>query len=321
MKAWFLNSNKNLSQEDYTLENNAFTKPIKIKINRLGLCASDVSLFGSINTKFPCVLGRTAIGLISESVENSAYKLGQKVLLSPYKKNNKISGVNDFGFMCDYTIVEENQIYTLPDGITEKQAIFIEDIAYAIKTLTILDVDKTQYVLLVGASAINCIVAQLCLFYQAIPIVVDKNNDALKIASKCGVCYTINPNESNVAQKVLEITAGKLVDHCAFDADLYSSIDELLELVKPQGKVCLCGYSTDINKVIGDFSCIIKNQLTIFGNNNGKDVISSAINMLANKVVNVSNLIQAEVNADKLQETLVDMYGRANYFKTIVKMD
>ena len=43
-----------------------------------------------------------------------------------------------------------------------------------------LDVGKTQYILLNGCSSLNYIIGQLAIYYQAIPVIIEKNQELLR---------------------------------------------------------------------------------------------------------------------------------------------
>lgn len=316
---------KNFTIEEQSQDGNASLKDCaKIKIVRASICPSDIALFqGKIEgAALPITPCRIAVGLVSES-EDITLRKGQRVMLSPYTRFENgtyhINGLKDDGYLGDYVYAPLHNIYTVPDGISDNSITFIEDIAMAINVIEKLDVEKTKYVMLYGCSTVNMIIAQLCIYYQAIPIIIDNDNARLSVAQEQGVYYCINYAEEEVLQKIREITSGKLVDYLILDSDICDEIGRMLHYVRLNGKVAIVGYNTSVQSLKGDFSPVIRNNLTVYGISDGYGEIETAINMLATETVNVDQLIDQVVEADDIQNTLSAMSKTHNYFKTIIK--
>ncbi len=296
----------------------------KIKILRAGVCESDVAVFaGKItNVNLPLCPTRIAIGLVSES-EDITLRKGQRVMLSPYTRleNGKylINGLKNDGYLADYVYAPLHNIYTVPLGVSDSAFTFIEDIAIAINVIEKLDIDKTKYVMLYGGTSINLIIAQLCIYYQAIPIIIDNDSHRLDLARDLGAYYAINFVEEDVLQKLKEITSGKLVDYLILSSDVCDEVGKMLHYVRKNGKVAIVGYNTAIPPLKGDLSPIVMNNLTVYGINDGFGEIETAINMLATEVVKVDSLIESEVDISEAQATFGALAKQHNYLKTIFK--
>lgn len=296
----------------------------KIKIVRAALCPSDIAIFQgkAEGVNLPIMPCRIAVGLVSES-EDITLRKGQRVMLSPYTRfdngSYRINGVKDNGYLGDYVYVPYQNVYTIPDGIEDNSVTFIEDIAVALNVIEKLDIDKTKYVMLYGCTCVNLIIAQLCIYYQAIPIIIDNDNNRLAIAQEQGVYYCINYAEEEVLQKIREITSGKLVDYLILDSDICDEIGRMLHYVRANGKVAIVGYNTSIQSLKGDFSPVIKNNLTVYGISDGYGEIETAINMLATETVNVDKLVAEVVDVSEVQNTMTSLAKGHSYFKTIIK--
>lgn len=296
---------------------------IKVKMTRLGVSSSDISAYLGKQSKYPIVPGRSATALVSES-EFPSFKQGQRVLLSPYSVSNnstKIRGVDIDGYCGDYLYVPIRDIFTLPEGISDEEAVFVEDIALAIKTLVAMDVDKGEYIALYGASHLNCIIAQLCLYYQTIPVIIDTDDERLEQAQIYGVYYTVNPTLESAKQKLIEITGGKMADHLIFDADSFNTIDDLIPFVAQRGKVGLVGYNKHLPPISCNLSKIISQELHILGVADGEGEIHSAINMLANKIVKVNGMTERTCSLEDFPDMIKLISDRTNYKKSVVKLD
>lgn len=296
----------------------------KIKILRAGVCESDVAIFAGkmTNVELPICPTRIAIGLVSES-EDITLRKGQRVMLSPYTRLENgsyiINGLKSEGYLADYVYAPLHNIYTVPLGISDTAFTFIEDIALAINVIEKLNIDKTKYVMLYGCTTINLILAQLCIYYQAIPIVIDSDTARLNIAKDLGVYYAINYNEEDVLQKIKEITSGKLVEYLILSSDVCDEIGKMLHYVRKHGNVAIVGYNTAIPPLKGDMSPIIANSLTVYGISDGFGEIETAINMLATEVVKVDKLVAQEVDISEAQTTFNALAKQHNFLKTVFK--
>lgn len=296
----------------------------KIKILRAGVCESDVTLFAGKNSgaDLPICPTRIAVGLVSES-EDITLRKGQRVMLSPYTRLENgsyiINGLKSDGYLADYVYAPLHNIYTLPLGIGDTDYTFIEDIAIAINVIEKLNIDKTKYVMLYGCTSINLIIAQLCIYYQAIPIVIDNDATRLNIAKDLGVYYAINFNENDVFQKIKEITSGKLVEYMILSSDVCDEVGRMLHYVRKKGNVAIVGCNTAVPPLKGDLSPIISNNLTVYGISDGFGEIETAINMLATEVVKVKSLIAQEADISEAQLVFSDLAKKHNYLKTIFK--
>lgn len=321
MKSWLINDARKFelvtTNEEHTLKNEA-----KVKVTRVALSACDLALFNSSSSFLPVVPCRIATGLISES-DDFSLKKGQRVMLSPYYRSSNenflVNGKNRNGYLSDFVVVPTSDIYTLPDGISDESVTFIEDIALNINAYSKLDIDRTQYVLIYSATASNLIFAQLCIYYQAIPIIIDDDAERLQIASDLGVYYCVNTNEDDLITKIKEITSGKMVNHLIINSDCYYHNDDLLKCVAYDGKVAIVGLNTLIDDLNLNVTSIITNNLTIYGVNNGIGELSTAINMLATGIIVIDKLVQKVVEFEQAKDTFVEISNNLNWLKTIIR--
>lgn len=316
---------KNFSIEPETEEGSYNLKQFaKIKITRAGVCSSDVAVFAGriADADLPLCPTRTAIGLVSES-DDITLRKGQRVMLSPYTRleNDKfqINGLKNDGYLADYVYAPLENIYTVPTGISDDAFTFIEDIAMAINVVEKLDIEKTKYVMLYGCTAVNLILAQLCFYYQAIPVMIDNDNARISVAQELGAYYCINYVEEDVMQKLREITSGKLVDYLILDSDICDEVGRMLSYVRQGGKVAIAGFNTSKPSLKGDFSPIVNNDLQVFGISDGFGEIETAINMLATGIVKVDALVEQIVDISEAQTVFSALAKKNNYLKTIFK--
>ncbi|MEG1608378.1 MAG: zinc-binding dehydrogenase [Clostridia bacterium] len=321
MKSWIIKNTRKMELLTVNDEETPLKNQAKIKIIRAGICSNDIAMWNGTEQQ-PIIPSKIAVGLVSNSDDDSLKK-GQRVMLSPYSKLAKddsyTKSLDCDGYLSDYAVVDTEFIYPMPDGISDEEITFIDDIALALKAYTKLDVDVADYVLLYGASTTNLIFAQLCRYYQSIPVIIDDDNDRLAKAIELGVDYTINTLEENAEKTIKELTSGKMANFLVVDTDNFQNFTDFLPSLTLNAKVALTTLCHKSNSYKCDLAELLSKNITIYAVKDGEGEISTAINMLATKTVHVTPLINQVVDFDKIVEVFQDLSGRQNCFKTIVK--
>ncbi|MEG2451140.1 MAG: hypothetical protein RSB09_05325, partial [Clostridia bacterium] len=247
MKTWYVESLNNITLHEAPLVRRE--NEVKLKISKVVLSSTDISYFASEQGSLK-VPGHSAIAHVSEADEESGFKLGARTVISPFLAVNeqgvktiKTMGVDVDGLLADFVCVPQQNVYVLPDGITDEQAIFAECIAFGVKIFEEIDCNKGDYVVIVGASTLGLILAQLAMYYQYVPILVDFDADKLKYVEQWGIYYTINPTYDNLERKVEEITGGRMAELMAYVGECITC-DAAMRLVKNCGTAIIAGYSS-----------------------------------------------------------------------------
>ena len=226
MKAWQIVSKGEfrLVEKDGTVDSGE----VKVKVNKAALACTDLELYkGQGNAMFPIVPVMSAVGQISEGSELAGLQKGERVVLYPYEMDPdttynkkrvlapdvKIMGLDTDGFLCDFVTVPHEKAYILPEGVSDSAALFTEYIALGIKVIEALHVEKGQYITILGANTIGNIIAQLALYYQIVPVLIDTDQSKLDLAQSYGVYYTVNPTSANVGDRIKEITGGEMAEY------------------------------------------------------------------------------------------------------------
>ena len=90
--------------------------------------------------------------------------------------------------MRDFAVMPQKNLRTLPENVNIEDAIYVEYIATAIRLLDELDIQKGSTSPWGGHP--GNIIAQLVIYYQAIPILIDGNEKNLEIAKQSNIYYT-----------------------------------------------------------------------------------------------------------------------------------
>lgn len=266
---------------------------VKVKVTKALLSESDVGVYsGAIKVRAPFIPGRFAIGQVTEAEEDSFIKKGERVYLAGVTEDEcapdglRIAGETADGFYRDFVLAGVDDVYPLPNSVTDEAAFLIDAIALAEHVVDEMHIDVGQHVLVLGGGLYGNILCQILIYHRAVPILADNNAERLARAKKSGIYYAF-PNDDTLREKVLEITGGKLADgavYLAFANRCEPSI--LFPLVKRDAYVSFCaltGKSLHVN-----LEYAMKNNVTVKGITESREFVSTAINLLANKAVNFS---------------------------------
>lgn len=282
---------------------------VKVKMSKVALSADDIVHF--MTDEEHIVPGHSGVAYVSEADESLGFKLGSRVIVSPFVKREEygvekvdVLGVNKDGLLLDFISLPAENVYAIPDGISDNEAIFTDYVALGSSIIESMDCDKGDYILISSASTVGLILAQIAIYYQLVPILVDINSDNLKLAERWGVYYTLNPMFDNLERRVEEITGGRMCDFAVFTGDSIPFAN-IARLVKENGVVIVSGYSSHRKHQL-DMNVILEKKLTVKGVADGIDEISSAINLLANKIIKIDGVITKSVYFEDVPEMMKD---------------
>lgn len=287
----------------------------KVKIIRASIDNSDIYAYtrGGGESVVP---SSSATALVS-LCPSGEFKSGQRVFLSSYSKVK--SDTRGMGYLRDYACVPTDNIYELPDSIADNDVVFIDTVAKACNLIDKLDIRPSQTVIVNGVSVINLIIAQLLRYHQALPIMIDSDDDKLALAQDLGVDFIINSSQENVPYMVKSFTSGKMANALVVDLDILADMDELPYCLAMGGKIALVNANSAVKCFKIDFVNILSRELSMFGIKDGDGKVSMAINLLAMDKVKVSPLTGEVVGFAQVPELMQKMDGKLSPKMNIVK--
>ncbi len=320
MKGWKIVAPSSIAEREITetLDNRGLAK---IKITKALITLADVlSYKGEIESN-DIVLGRAGIGVVSETETNLfGLEKGQHVYVEPYKEclecyecksgntskcsNMLIAGEDYDGFLSDFTSVPPEKLFVLPESVSDLNALFIEHISLAIAVVDKLKIQKGDYVAIVGANDFGNILAQLLIYYQAVPILMCNSDEEYQIAKNSGIYYALNQNE-NWHKVVTGITSGRMAKSVVYISDCNIPITKAFALASYNASLAFTGSSYKVSPI--SFSQAIKKQLQIQCIDSGFGNTMASINLIANKAINLSHLKLDSCTYDNVPATIEKM--------------
>lgn len=342
MKSWHLIAPNDLKEFDVPETEDALPQDkLKVKIFNVLLNSFDKLIYaGKVKAAYPVVPGRFAVGKISAVPENydGFPEKGKRVFINPTfadrgfdgdstplqgREPVKKAGITSDGFLMHYALVPPENLFALPDSVTNESALFIHLIAQAESALDRLGDIKGKYIAVIGANALGIILCNLLSYYQAIPLLIDSRTSRLDFAKKNGISYALLSDDTLDAT-VNRITGGAFADGAVYVSSGSTVVSTAVFRVTAPGKnVVFCRTSSAPLQV--NLELAMDKQLHILGVSDVSEKIATAINLLATKAVDVSrfplgictlenvcDFFTRPVNTEDPTEPLVmvDCYGK-----------
>lgn len=325
MSCWQLVNKRDLVLAEPTTEYSK-EKFIKIRINKTSIANFDVPIYNGVNknAKMPIIMGRTGVGFIAEENNPLNLKRGTKVYVSSYSpcgkcyncregrtdicQNPIVLGLNANGCMGDFQVVPMQNVYELPLNVEDEECLFIDMLSTALNAIDSLDVKVGEHILIFGASILGNILAQLALYYQLVPIILDSNDDNLNKCKENGVYYTINTNSEDMKTRINNITGGQWAKCSIYVGSEQNNIQNAFDYTNFNGEILITG--VDCLPIENDLSTAWEKQLQIKCIKSGYTSTISAINLLANKAVKTSNLIDRHISPELIPDTMFKLSSK-----------
>lgn len=309
-----------------------YTDPalVKLKVDLISPSITDVALFqGKLNIEYPRTPCHMATGIVSEDRDEYGLKLGTRVLINPYVQDianrkyslPKLYGVDKDGFLANFIEIPNENICPFPEDVKEDEAVFAHIVAVAVKALQDIEIEKGMYISIIGGSLLSLVVAQLALYYQAIPILIASDKRYLSLAEAGGVFYYIDDTKEDVVSKVFEITGGRMSDYCILHAFAGSTATYMSALTANGGECRIVNLtSIYIPRIDVNLSEFTRKNLTIKGISCGFDSFNTAIHILAQKQISFDNYIDKRVDLEDAQELFLELSKDPNmYIAPVIK--
>lgn len=308
MKGWILSDDGSRIKETEAVR--AENKEVKIKMITAivpDLVRSDV------------VAGSDGVGMVTEvGDEVTSVKRGDRVLVRPVSacgacakcragkrsecEKGVVYGKTADGTLRDFMIVPASDLILLPSQVDEETAVFTSLVATAIETFGRLNVEKGEHVVILGANAMGLIAAQVAIYYQAIPVLVDYREDLLDLGRKLGIYYTVNAVDADPVKKVFTITCGKMAENLIYNIGSGVALTRAFDYIGARGRTAFVGEQSAKGEYNVNMLDALRKDASVYTVSGGGENIYSAINMLVGKAVDVEPLIEKRVSFEEVGE-------------------
>ncbi len=302
MKIWKILSPKVLAEEEKP-DNITTETQAKVKITQILLTGEELRTYcGVYKPKYPVVPGRFAVGVVAEAgpgclnVEKNTRVYVHDV--TPCGEceycaagepeectDTKVAGLNRNGYMRDFVVAEESDLSPLPPSVNDDEALFIGVISVCEEVIARLNVTKGMHVAVIGAGELGNILSQLLIYHQAVPVLIDSDEEKLALAARCGIYYTLN-SDAELEENINRITGGRFASGSVYCSFCGLPSDLPFSITATGGTVVYAGFS--FPEISAQLKTALDKRLTLTAVTNDYSNNAAAINLLVNKAVNLA---------------------------------
>ena len=237
-----------------------------VRITRTTICGTDLHILkGDVAT---CasgrILGHEGVGVMkSVGAGVTAFRSGDRVLISCISSCGKCdycrrgmyshctTGGWILGNVIDGTQAEfvriphaDTSLYPIPEGADEEALVMLSDILPTGFECGVLNgkVAPGSAVAIVGSGPIGLAALLTAQFYSpAAIIMVDLDDNRLKVARRFGATHTINSAEGNAVEKIMDLTGGRGVDTAIEAVGVPATFVLCEDIIAPGGVIANVG--------------------------------------------------------------------------------
>jgi D-xylulose reductase len=313
MRALVLEKERSLALRDIDLPLNLGPRDVKIAVDTVGVCGSDVHYYthgriGAFIVKSPMVLGHEAAGTIVEvGPAVKSLKVGDRVCMEPGVPDmaSRASRMGLYnvdpsvtfwatppvhGCLTAYVVHPEAFTFKLPDNVSFAEGALVEPFAIGMQAASKAKIAPGDVAVVIGSGTIGIMVALAALAGGcARAIVTDLVQEKLDIVGRYPGVTTVNGKTKNLAEEVAKLTdrwGADIVFEASGSARAYNGI---FDLVRPGGCLVLVGMPVDPVAFDVVAACVKEARIeTVFRYAN---VHARAIELIASGKVDLKPLI------------------------------
>lgn len=307
---------------------------VLVRISAVGVCGSDTHFFheghiGDMVVKEPLILGHESAGsIVAVGANVSADRIGQRVSIEPQKpcrvceyckggQYNLCPKIEFYaappihGAFAEFTAIESDFAYPVPDHVSDEAAALMEPLSVAIATCRKAAVQPGSSVLIAGAGPIGILVAKVAGIYGATDIAVsDPAPHRREFVLGAGATRVVDPRTEDLAG------AGSLFDVFVDASGAPAAIQAGISMVKPGGRVVLVGMGAD--SVPLPVSLIQNREIELTGIFRYTNTWPMAINMVAAGLVNLDELVTHRFGLEDVETALLTGSTDPHAIKSVV---
>lgn len=321
MKALVLEEVGKLQIRDIELPRKVGADDVKIQIDTVGVCGSDVHYYthgriGDFVLNSPMVLGHEGAGIITEVGSNvDNFRVGDRVCMEPGVPNSKSRESKlglynldpdvtfwatppDHGILTTSVVHPANFTYKVPDTVSFGEAAMVEPFAVGMQAASRARITPGDVAVVTGAGTIGIMVALAALAAGCSKVLVsDLSEEKLAIAAQYDGIVPINVTSENLVTRVSEETNNWGADVVFEASGALSVFKDIVRTVRAGGTLVLVGMPTanpelDVNAAI----CREIRIETVFRYAN---VFDRALNLITSGKVDLKPLISDTFSFDQ----------------------
>jgi len=264
-----------------------------IQVLQAGICSTDLHLVKGY-MDFQGVLGHEFVGVVEHAPDHSSL-VGKRVVgeinaacrVCPTCQNGSpthcpnrttLGIMGRDGAFADYLSLPVENLYLVPDGMTNEQAVFIEPLAAACEIPQLVAIKPTDRVIIIGDGKLGLLCAQVLSLTGCHVTLLGRHSDRHAWLIQKGIAVTSEIKDiPSGADIVIEATGSP------------QGLTMATRLVRPRGTIVL--KSTYHGEVLVNMTELVINEISVIGSRCGP--FAPALRLLSGGMVQVEPLIHA----------------------------
>jgi L-iditol 2-dehydrogenase len=303
------------------------TRPdeVLIKVDKIGVCGSDIHYFdsgriGSQVVEFPFRVGHEMGGTVAAvGAEVTRVKVGDEIAVEPAIscnncdqcksgrentcRNNRFLGCPGQieGCMSEYIIMPEENCFPTFGNITLEQASLCEPLPIGIYALQRAQVKPADKIAILGSGPIGlCVMVAARAMGITDIFMTDLIPERLDVAKRGGAAWAVNPKETDaVAECFKHFEFG--VDVAIECAGEQETLDHGIDMLRPGGKLAVIGIPA-IDRVSFIAERYRRKETTIYNIRRQVRCVQPAIDLIADGKVDVNFMVTHHFDLEESQE-------------------
>ena len=258
---------------------------VLIKVRKTAICGTDIHIYNwddwaQATIPVPMTVGHEFMGVIEElGSEVKGFAIGDRVSAEGHVtcghcrncragkrhlcRNTVGIGVNRPGAFAEYISVPAENLYKLPDAVTDELGAVLDPFGNAVHTALTYDL-VGEDVLITGAGPIGAMAAGVAKFVGARNIVItDVNDYRLELAKTMGATRTVNVAKETLTEVMAELGMTEGFDVGLEMSGVKAGFSDMLNAMNHGGKIALLGILPDGTGI--DWSKVIFKGLEVQG--------------------------------------------------------
>jgi (R,R)-butanediol dehydrogenase/meso-butanediol dehydrogenase/diacetyl reductase len=208
-------------------------------------------------------------------------------------------GVTHDGAMAEYTTIAARGLHRLPEVVSLRDGALVEPLSVALHGIRRSRLKAGDRVLVMGAGPIGLLTLQGALLAGARQVVVTEVDPVrAEVADHLGATAVLDPARENVGVALSGLTGGQGPDVVYICTGAPEPYCDAVSLVRKGGQIFVLGLCME--PVAADLASIVLNDLCIEGSLAGRAAVPAAIDLVAQRRVDVEALISHEIDLDQV---------------------
>lgn len=298
---------------------------VLIKMNVCGLCGTDIHKAIDKTVQPPITLGHEIAGEIIEvGAGVTEFHVGDRIFVAHHvpcftctycKRGHyslcpqfKATNVDPGGF-SEYIRVPalhvKHTMGKLPDDISDEAGAMVEPLACCLHGFDLISMKPGDQVLILGSGQIGCLQVQLANHFLADQVIVsDVNPYRLEKAKEVGASHTIHANETDVLEKVAELTNGHGADIVIISAGVSHLLEQAMHCVARGGTVLVFAPFAKMDTTIPAYR-FFEDEISIVGAYSSTPYnYTTALELLKKGVIDMEKMVTHRFPLSRLGEAI-----------------